>query len=119
MKKLMKKAILTLSIALLIQGCSSTKVPQTVTPICRHYALFGALTWKNLTGQKTGIAFGYTKSGEPHVQAYVTDKDGLIIGWLRYQNGSWQLGKKDRFQLMEALDAVDYYQRVYNYKPGA
>jgi hypothetical protein len=112
----MKTVIFTTMLLLMLYGCTSH--PVTVTPKCRHLALFGAITWANMTGDMTTIAIGPTAKSEWHAQAAVIDRDYVIRRWLVWNGKSWEVGKRENFTPFEFLDVREFFSKTISGRYG-
>jgi hypothetical protein len=85
-----KKSLQCLSvlIVLLFVGCAS----HSVKPVCRHWAIFEAVTYNNLTGCETRIIGYPTKANKGHAQAQARLADGWH--WLKHTRDAVIVGDK-------------------------
>jgi hypothetical protein len=96
------KNIIVILLLLAIVGCAHER---DIRPDCKHWAVMGAYTIQQTTGQEAMIACGMGQMRErqwydfnapigtimsPHVQVVTTDADGNIVEWWRYDGVCWR-----------------------------
>ena len=114
----MKQLSILLLIAFIFVGCSQKTelhVPESHMPVCRHLAVFNAVTWTNETGERTMIASGpsLTVEGQWHAQAIVMD--GMLIrGYLIFDGKKVVLSKQELFIMKDFRSPRYYYDKLMN-----
>lgn len=97
-------------IALILNSCSGTL---KVVPVCRHYSIFTAITWENLTRERVLIGLGPSKNPDIwHAQSAVVDSAGNVKNWLTYKNGTVTIGEKEDFDPVEMIEPGVYFEML-------
>ncbi len=96
-----------LCFAALLTGCALNRA--TVQPVCRHIAIYNALSYSDLTGSPVRIAIGHSAiSDNLHAQA-----QALVDGewrWLEKAPAGVDVGERDEFwpkEYVKVQDLVD------------
>ena len=84
---------------ILLFGCTTL----SEKPVCRHTAVYSAITWQDLTGEKVKIIVGRTAKSEngeivSHAQAINEDGEWLYYNWLLERI---EISKQDPFFIPE------------------
>ena len=79
-------------------------------PICRHNAVYAAITWSDLKKQPVGISVGHTDSGTKHAQAFTLNSIGKIA-WLQIINGRVVIGQQHNFCPYKFMTVSDFQKK--------
>lgn len=79
-------------------------------PVCRHNAIYAAITWSDLKKRFVGIAVGNTNSGTKHAQAFTLNSKGKPV-WLQIINGRVIIGQQHNFCPYEFMTVNDFQKK--------
>lgn len=109
----MKKFAGLIIISIFFIGCATI----WQQAVCRHNAIYAAITWSDMTGQPVGIAVGYWHDMTArHAQAFTISSAGKIQ-WLKVYGDDVRIGEKDNFRpykLMTVGDFIKQHVKVVN-----
>lgn len=100
------KIYLYLIILLIILPSCSSSTKQQITPICRHYALFAAITWENVHNEKVVIAVGPGKVLW-HAQAVIDEN--LLTKWLVWEQDHFEIGRQEKFFPINIYTPTEFF----------